>query len=339
MEHTDAKGRIMDALSGDRPDIPPVAIFTQSSTVSQMDAVDSPWPLAHTSPTAMASLGSAQHTMFGFDSVRVPFCVTVEADALGCDVDLGGRISSPTVMRGFKLDPFGGETDDPSSLPSIDDFLSDDRTQCVSAAVDILSHRFENVPVVAGITGPLTVLSQMVGAENMVLGTVMCPDLVRRWSRELSVHLMGYIGSLEDSGADVILLGEASGSPDLIDPLMFMNLSGDFIGKMSRGRSKRVLHMCGDVSPVLDTISDLGFSGLSLEGIMNPYDIVEKVRGRTALVGNIGPVEPLLIGSPEDVSHAARMSLDAGFDIITPGCGVPVQTPDRNLDAILDVRR
>lgn len=179
MEHTDAKGRIMDALSGDRPDIPPVAIFTQSSTVSQMDAVDSPWPLAHTSPTAMASLGSAQHTMFGFDSVRVPFCVTVEADALGCDVDLGGRISSPTVMRGFKLDPFGGETDDPSSLPSIDDFLSDDRTQCVSAAVDILSHRFENVPVVAGITGPLTVLSQMVGAENMVLGTVMCPDLVR----------------------------------------------------------------------------------------------------------------------------------------------------------------
>ena len=61
------KDRVLDALSGDRPDDAPVAVFTQSSTLSQMDAVDAPWPIAHSDPERMARLGSAQADMFGFD--------------------------------------------------------------------------------------------------------------------------------------------------------------------------------------------------------------------------------------------------------------------------------
>ena len=339
MDRCNPRDRVLDALSGETPEIPPVAIFTQSSTLSQMENTGSPWPLAHSDPAMMAALGSAQHRMFGFDSVRVPFCVTVEAGALGCDVSMSGRSSPPSVIPGrYSLDPLNGKMDDPSCIPQVDEFLSDPRVGCVSDSVRLLSSHLDDVPVIAGVTGPLTTLTQMVGAEGMVLGSIMCPEIVRSWSSEITVRLKAYIGLLEDSGADVILLGEASGSPDLIEPSMMMHLTGDFLKGMSVGHSKRVLHMCGDVNPVLNDLSILGFSGLSLEGAMDPFDTVSKIGERVALVGNVGPVDPLLTGTPQDVLDASRRSLEAGFDIIAPGCGVPVQTTDENLRAMLRVR-
>ncbi|MGN0099187.1 MAG: uroporphyrinogen decarboxylase family protein, partial [Candidatus Methanomethylophilaceae archaeon] len=175
------RDRVLDALNGDGHGDAPVAVFTQSSTLSQMDATGAPWPVAHSDPDAMARLGSAQADMFRFDSVRVPFCVTVEAEALGCKVNMGTRTSSPKVLPGtFTLDPFGGESSDPSDIPSTSEFLGSNRVGVVSDAVSSLSRSHgDHAPVIAGVTCPLTMLSQMVGAENMVVATLSCPGIIR----------------------------------------------------------------------------------------------------------------------------------------------------------------
>lgn len=67
-----SRERVMEALSGDRPEVPPVAIFTQSATESMMEATGARWPEAHTDPERMAALGCAQAELFGFEAVRVP---------------------------------------------------------------------------------------------------------------------------------------------------------------------------------------------------------------------------------------------------------------------------
>lgn len=336
------KDRVLDALSGDRPDDAPVAVFTQSSTLSQMDAVDAPWPIAHSDPERMARLGSAQADMFGFDSVRVPFCVTVEAEALGCEVDLGTRTSSPKVLPGsFTMDPFGNGSSDPSDIPSPSEFMVSERIGVVSGAVSSLSKSHgDEVPVIAGVTCPLTMLSQMVGAENMVVTTITDPGIIGRWSKEITRRLIPYIRLLEDSGADVILLGEASASPDLIDPGMFDTLAGDHLRMLSsEGDSSKVLHICGHVEPILERMSGLGYDALSLEGAVDPYLARRTVKDEVRLVGNVGPVDPLMVGTPADVIKACGKSRDAGFDVISPGCGIPIQTPDANLLAMTSHHR
>ena len=65
---------------------------------------------------------------------------------------------------------------------------------------------------------------------------------------------------------------------------------------------------------------------------------MEKVAGRCKMFGTVNPVQTLLMGSPEDVVSEARRSADAGFDIITPECGVPPMTPDANLLALSQYR-
>ncbi|MFW5914245.1 MAG: uroporphyrinogen decarboxylase family protein, partial [Thermoplasmatota archaeon] len=77
------KERVLAAIDGEWVDRPPVCCMTTSVTVDQMRAADSFWPQAHTDAGEMADLAMAAHSVVGFESVRVPFCLTVEAEIMG----------------------------------------------------------------------------------------------------------------------------------------------------------------------------------------------------------------------------------------------------------------
>ncbi|MBQ2762161.1 MAG: hypothetical protein IJF47_00395, partial [Candidatus Methanomethylophilaceae archaeon] len=85
------KERVLAAMRKEELDRPPVAVFTQSATIGQMDATGVAWPEAHSDAKMMAKLGAAQATVFGFEAVRSSFCLTAEAERLGCMVDPGKK--------------------------------------------------------------------------------------------------------------------------------------------------------------------------------------------------------------------------------------------------------
>ena len=57
------------------------------------------WPESHLDPAKMASLTRALCQNGGFENYGVPFCMTVEAEALGADVDMGDGEVEPHVVR------------------------------------------------------------------------------------------------------------------------------------------------------------------------------------------------------------------------------------------------
>ena len=82
---------------------------------------------------------------------------------------------------------------------------------------------------------------------------------------------------------------------------------------------------------MLDTNAD----GISVEEKVPSEKAVEIANHRGCLVGNVGCAFPLFKGTPEDVAAAARRSRDAGFNIISAGCGVPIGTPADNIRALV----
>jgi uroporphyrinogen-III decarboxylase len=50
----------------------------------------------------------------------------------------------------------------------------------------------------------------------------------------------------------------------------------------------------------------------------------------------VGVVKPLLQGTPEEVRQAALRSVDAGFNIISAGCGLSALIKKENLQAMVD---
>jgi [methyl-Co(III) methanol-specific corrinoid protein]:coenzyme M methyltransferase len=62
-----------------------------------MEQTGHTWPEAHRDAAQMAGLARAMTEATGFDNFGVPFCMTVEAEALGCRVDDGSRAVQPHV--------------------------------------------------------------------------------------------------------------------------------------------------------------------------------------------------------------------------------------------------
>ncbi len=89
------KQRIMAVLNQEKPDRMPCFGANSTVTYEQMEKVGAFWPDGHEKAEAMAKQALAAYTVLGFDAVRVPFCQTFEAEALGCKIKSGGKEGIP----------------------------------------------------------------------------------------------------------------------------------------------------------------------------------------------------------------------------------------------------
>ena len=99
------------------------------------------WPDAHRDARLMSELASACQEVLSFNAVNVPFDMTVEAEALGCEVVWKDGISStPQVMDRE------GEYD--SLLNFGDNVLEKGRFPVVFEALALLHEKYmENIPI------------------------------------------------------------------------------------------------------------------------------------------------------------------------------------------------
>jgi [methyl-Co(III) methanol-specific corrinoid protein]:coenzyme M methyltransferase len=71
------------------------------------------------------------------------------------------------------------------------------------------------------------------------------------------------------------------------------------------------------------------------ESQVNIDSAVAEARGKMTLMGNINNPTVLLQGSPEDVRGACQKAIQAGVQILSPECAVPLITPLENLKALV----
>jgi [methyl-Co(III) methanol-specific corrinoid protein]:coenzyme M methyltransferase len=330
--------RVLAAMKMETLDRPPVAVFTQSATIGQMKATNVFWPAAHTNAEMMATLGAAQATVFGFEAVRSSFCLTAEAERLGCRVELGKEDRTPMLKsHPYNFDPMNSQYDEPNIMDP-KEFIKGGRVKTIIEATAIMKKKYgKEYPVVAGNTGPFTLAGHLVSTENLVFAIMMDPDQVHKWVGAVTPILKAYSQALADAGADIIQMSEPSASTDLLDPTTFTEYSGNYV-KDSLCKVKgadTVLHICGNTMPILNFMADTGATGLSIEEKVDSAEAVKHINGRCALVGNIGVVHPLLQGTPAECEAAAKRIVAAGFNVISPGCGLSALIADENLKAVV----
>jgi len=191
--------------------------------------------------------------------------------------------------------------------------------------------------IVAGNTGPFTLAGHLVSTENLVFGIMMAPEEVTKWVEAVTPICKGYTQALIDAGADIVQMSEPSSSTDLLSPDMFDEYSGKYV-KDSLGAAKNgstVLHICGDTLPIIDNMIATKVTGLSIEEKVDPVAAVKKVKKRAALIGNVGVVFPLLQGTPADCMEHAKKVAAAGFNVVSPGCGLSALINSDNLKALV----
>jgi [methyl-Co(III) methanol-specific corrinoid protein]:coenzyme M methyltransferase len=322
--------RVLAALDLKEVDRPPVVCFTQSATVDVMDAVKIYWPDAHTDAHKMADLAIGVPKVLGLESVRLPYCLTVEAEIMGCTVDLGKQDRTPMVKK------HAFESDSAVAVPK--NVTGMGRMKTVIEATKIAKQKAgKEYPIIVGTTGPVTIAGHLVGTENLLLWMITEPDAVKKFVDVAAKLEKEYVTALAKAGADVIVMSDPSSSTDMLSGELFDQYSKPSIMEAFSdiGKTKSVLHICGNTTALLDNMIATGANGLSIEEKVTPEDAVRLVGGRAALVGNIGVVRPLLQGTPQECYEHTKRVKEAGFNLIAPGCGLAARVPKVNIEAMV----
>ena len=326
------KENLKQALTTGESEIKPVVSVTQLGIVEAMQKTDTSWPEAHKNPHQMATLAASLHELVNLECARLPFCLTVEAEALGCDVSLGNNERVPEV----EISPF--EYADDIEAPN--DFGKRGRIPVVLEAIDILKEKYDELPVIVGITGPFTLTGHLLGIENLV--RYMKTDIEEV---EIAVEncvdvSMDYIELIQEHGADVICVNEPTASPELIDPNQFRDLIKPNLEDLAEYiEVPKVLHICGSTQPIIRDMATCGFDGISVEEAVNIPQAQKDIEDVDCVIlGNISTSNTLLNGSESDVKSDVKKVLGEGIDIIAPSCGIAPNSPLNNIKAMVEGR-
>jgi MtaA/CmuA family methyltransferase len=321
-----AKERFLSALIRTNTGNPPFHIVTQTATVELMDACGAHWPDVHYDVELMTRLAMAAHTEWGVPSVRVPFCMTVEAEALGCEVKRGAVDIQPSVFDGME---------EPAKLGELD--ISAGRLPVVLESVRNLKGEVgDDVPVLASFVGPFTLAGHVLDVSRMMVNILKKPEEIMDVIEKCAAISETYGAELARSGADALVMLEPSASTNLIGPPHFEKFAAPYISRVvdALKPSPVILHICGRTQPIISMMAGTGATALSIEEEVD-VAAARKDVPEAVLVGNLSTSNVLLSGTPEQVEEAAVKVLGDGIDVLAPGCGVAPRTPGKNIKAAI----
>ncbi|MBN2109550.1 MAG: MtaA/CmuA family methyltransferase [Methanosarcinaceae archaeon] len=327
------KERFMKALKGEEVDKVPVVSVTQTAVVELMDITGAAWPEAHSDAQLMADLAYASYAECGLEGVRIPYCLTVLAEALGCEINMGKKNRQPSVIA----HPYPKGVDD---LKMPENLLELGRIPAVHGALRILKEKAaDEIPVIAGMEGPVTLASDLASVKKFMKWSIKAPEDFQTLLDFACDACIVYANSLLDAGADVVSVPDPVASPDLMAPDTFDNILKPVLQRFADNvNGPMVLHICGNVTPILKMMADCHFESLSIEEKVNIADAKASLGKSVSICGNVSSPFTLLSGDEAKVKADSRKALEDGIDVLAPGCGIAPDTPVANIKAMVAAR-
>lgn len=325
-----SRQRVLEVLRGERDEgvvLCPGGMMSMAVT-EVMDACGASWPEAHADSAKMARLALAMHEASGFDSIALPFCMTIEAESYGVAVNMGSRTVQPRVAG----TPFAAGSEFTLPLPHFTEGRGKTLLDALSAARTVRP----DIAIIGNLPGPLS-----------LLGMLTDPLAVMRWTRRDPERLRGHLdriagdlalfGRLQAAaGADVICIAEPTGTGEILGPRLFRSCVMEPLSLLARGLRASgaavILHICGDVAALEEELLELDVDAVSVDSMVDIAALARK-GPRWRPMGNVSPFQ-LAAGPAEAIEGRARELLAAGVRLLAPGCGIIPATRAAHLRAM-----
>ncbi|MHC1582188.1 MAG: MtaA/CmuA family methyltransferase [Candidatus Syntropharchaeia archaeon] len=329
--------RLHAALDQNPVDRCPVVGVSQSATVELMEACGAFWPEAHKDPEKMAKLGWATYEIVGLEAVRIPFDVRVEAEACGAVITKWKKDNQPMVA------PNGYPVKTPEDIDKLEvpDPHKDGRMPVVLKAIELLLPKCKEhkIPIVPITFTPFTSVNIALADMTVIMMWLKNqPELYYKLEKKALEIENEWARALIEAGADTIFYdGGVDGTVTREDfEKMVLPSAAEGAEFIKKQGAYCIYHMCAKPDHILDRMVDVGAHGISISQEIKMEKAREIVGDRTALVGNVDPLYTLPKKKPEDVIEEAKYCIDAGTDVLCPGCGFGPKTPLANQKALVE---
>jgi uroporphyrinogen decarboxylase len=193
--------------------------------------------------------------------------------------------------------------------------------------------------------GPFTMLGLLYGAENLMRDLYKNAGAVRtmlEWTTRLYLEFVDcfFIGC----GVNLVSMGDPTASGDMISRRHFENfvvpVYNDIYARLRKKNVITCLHICGNIENRLDLIAETGVSLVSIDYKVSIKKAREIFGGKTALAGNVNPVDIIKDGTAEEVIGVCERCIaeagEGGGFILMPGCDIPPAAPFENVKTMTE---
>lgn len=325
--------RLVRALRGEPVDRPPVVCpggMMAAALRDVMRCCGRHCPAVHRDAAAMADLALATREATGLENLGVPFCMTVESEAWGGEVEEGDETTAPCVHA----EPLASSADW-TKLRDLDP-TRDGRLPVLVDCTRRLRAAAPDTAITANLVGPLSLATSLVPAETLYRELHTRPADVRAMFAFLVANCARYGEALVRAGADVLVVSDPSATGEILGPRRFREFALPSLNEMTRAAHAAgvpvVVHICGDVKTILGPMAELEADAVSVDSAVGLTEVRRALPGKRVM----GNVSTMLLqdGRPERVRAAAERALANGADVLAPACGVSPTTPVANLRAM-----
>ncbi len=266
----------------------------------------------------------------GFDIIFPMMDLTVEAEALGAQVDW--EMDELPAVTGKTV-----ETLEDAEAITVPEIGAGNRLDVFVTTCRALKQAFPEKLVWAYALGPFSIAARLMGMTEIALATKIEPEVATATLRKANELLKRYIGALLDTGVDgVMILEPASSILRADDADTFSNTYIRELVELIKARGKTpALHNCGQINHMVEGLCATGIEALSVGSCVDPLEIYRVMPEDTVLMGNLDPTEVFLRSSSEEVRLAARRLSDRMADcerfVISSGCDLPPGVTIENL--------
>jgi uroporphyrinogen decarboxylase len=267
--------------------------------------------------------------------------------------DLGMEVRFPEDDYGQIMKPLASDEEQIDQLALFDPSVASECPNFTKVFVEALEETARILPEdlhICGLSwGPITTSGYIMGVENMVMGMLIEPDIVKKLLVKATELVSGMQTRMIEAGATVMWMADPTSSEDLISPDMFSEFSAPHIKQVIKdvnaqdSSTPTFVHICGRTLKILREMPETGADCLSFDHAVDPAEAKATAGNKISIMGNVDPVQVMMMGNPETITKECyrvigAAGLDGGF-ILAPGCETPISTKDENVLAMGDAAR
>lgn len=231
----------------------------------------------------MVKLAKALKKHDGSSFCELPFCHTVEAEAMGGIINYGNDKIGPRAKEYICTIP-----EELLELPEID--FTTGRIHEVLLACKSLREQGEHVLLM--VLGPFTILNVLIDARHVFKAMRKKPELMKEVFWKLGREVLRFIEEAKRYGVDLISYADSSGGVNILGPKMAEQVVEDFTYEFLKEAEKLVdenllILLCPKTTFALLGTEKAKFKDVELPGSMNYGDACISMIGKAKFAGQM----------------------------------------------------
>jgi len=331
----DAVERIRRTVAFERCDRPPVVaqVFAHAAVASGRTVDD------YLSSAAIAAdCQIAAQARYGYDAVFAVLDLTLEAEALGGEVQ-----SRPGLYPAIRRAPCAPDADF-ARLAVLDPGTAGRMPMVLEMARALRHAGCGGAAVVGLVQGPMTLAVQLVGMEQTLCLAADDPDRF--------VQLLEYAAAVSKAfglaqlaaGAHLVMVFDPAACPEVVPPGLFREMIAPPLAELfaafaRAGAMANWLHIAGQTAAILPWYAALGAHIGNFDYCVDPEPLLRALGGsRLCLDGNVKSLA-FVVAEPAEVERDTERLLRTfdrrGGFIVSSGCEIPPEAREANVAAMV----